>query len=328
MPESLYRYIWSINRRGQIKLILLTALVFPLSMVPLELQRRIIDDAVKDQDLRLLLWLCGGYLLLLLVQGGFKYLMHMQRGRTIQHARSHLRNAIYFCSYTLDPDEARGREAKIEGDDGAVVSMLSSEVEKLGEFIGESISAPLLHGGTMVAILGYMIWVEPIVALIGMAVYSPQMIIIPLMQQRINACNREYAQQLRELGDFVVSEDESEKQERDMPEPFGRLVRNMYFRKMHAEWLKYVMKFARNFINNLGPLSILLIGGWFVIQGRTELGTIVAFLSGFEKISGPWTELIKFYREVSNSRMKYRLMIDAFPALPDDTRGIPEPELA
>jgi len=177
----------------------------------------------------------------------------------------------------------------------------------------------------MVAVLGYMIWVEPVVALIGLAVYSPQMIIVPLMQQRINRRNQDYAEGVRELGDFVVENAEAARESREVPDPFSAIVERMFDAKMSAQRMKFLMKFIRNFINHLAPLSILVAGGWLVIRGETQLGTIVAFLSGFERLSTPWSELIAFYREVSNARMKYRMLIDAFPAPPADAAPPPPP---
>lgn len=324
MPETLYTYIWTIGRNRQIVLIILTALVFPLSMVPLELQRRIIDDAVKAQDLNLLLLLGAGYLVFMAVHGGLKFLMNLQRGRIVQATAAHLREAVYYCIYMVVPPR-NWRDEKGPGvQQGSVVSMLSSEVEKLGQFIGGSFSVPILQGGTMVAVLGYMIWVEPVVALIGLVVYAPQMIIIPLMQQRINRHNKDYANGVRRLGDFVVDNAESAEGSDQVPDRFRTLVDDMFGAKMSAVRIKFVMKLIRNFINHLGPLSILMVGGWFVMQGRTEIGTIVAFLSGFEKISGPWSELIAFYRQVSNAKMKYQMLVNAFPEQPDDAGAAPE----
>ena len=46
MPKSLYGFIWQESGRQQVWLCLLTLLVVPLSTVPLELQRRIINDAL------------------------------------------------------------------------------------------------------------------------------------------------------------------------------------------------------------------------------------------------------------------------------------------
>jgi ABC-type bacteriocin/lantibiotic exporter with double-glycine peptidase domain len=53
---------------------------------------------------------------------------------------------------------------------------------------------------------------------------------------------------------------------------------------------------------------VLLLGGWLALQGRTDLGTIVAFVSGFERIASPWRELVGFYRRASDARIRYRLV--------------------
>lgn len=328
MPRSLYRFIWSVNPRGQIKLIVLTAFVFPLSVVPLELQRRIVDDAIVGEDFNLLLLLGFGYMALMVVHGGLKFLMNVKLARVSQQATSHLREAVYYCIYSVIPPKYL-READGDAvDQGTVVSMLASEVEKLGQFIGGSFSTPLLQGGTMVAVLGYMIWVEPRIALIGLLVYSPQMIMIPLMQRRINGHNQDYSERVRELGDFVVENAETVERTKEVPDRFSAIVKDMFEDKMNALRLKFTMKFFRNLISGLGPLSILVVGGWLVIQGEAELGTIVAFLSGFERISGPWSELIGFYREVSNARMKYAMLVDAFPEFPENAGPVPQPHVS
>lgn len=313
MPEKLYSYIWTVNPGRQVLLILLTLMVFPLAMVPLELQRRIIDDAIKQEDLDLLLLLGGGYFAFMVVHGGLKFLMNLQRGRIIQASAAHLREAVYYCIYTVVPPDKWKRDDHSAVDQGTVVSMLSSEVEKLGQFIGGSYSVPILQGGTMIAVLGYMIWVEPAIALIGLAVYTPQMVIVPLMQKRINTFNKDYASRVRHLGDFVVRNAANAKESKNVPQEFSDLVEDMFGSKMNAERLKFLMKFILNFINHLGPLGVLVIGGWFVMTGRTEIGVLVAFLTGFERIGSPWSELVAFYREVSNAKMKYRLLVDTFP---------------
>jgi hypothetical protein len=37
----------------------------------------------------------------------------------------------------------------------------------------------------------------------------------------------------------------------------------------------------------------------------------VVFISGFQKLSGPWDQLINFSRTSANARVKYRLIADA-----------------
>ena len=57
--------------------------------------------------------------------------------------------------------------------------------------------------------------------------------------------------------------------------------------------------------------GVLLFGGWMVIEGRTELGVVVAFISGFEKIMDPARELLNFYRRMAQMRVQYRLIVAA-----------------
>ena len=74
--------------------------------------------------------------------------------------------------------------------------------------------------------------------------------------------------------------------------------------------MKYAAKAVTNLINHLGPLSVLLLGGWLVIQGEAQVGTIVAFMSGYERMTNPARDLLNFYRRLSLMRVQYRLVRD------------------
>ncbi len=117
------------------------------------------------------------------------------------------------------------------------------------------------------------------------------------------------------MGDFIVERDATTDGEGGIPGEFKRLTAQIFDIRMHISWLKYFLKFFNNLLGHLGPLSVLLVGGWLVIRGQTEVGTIVAFISGFERISDPWCQLITFYRSVSNARVMYKLVVDTFPPL-------------
>jgi hypothetical protein len=54
LPDGLLRDVWQEGAPQQIRLHVPAGLVFPLTMVPLELQRRIVDRAIGGEDLHLL----------------------------------------------------------------------------------------------------------------------------------------------------------------------------------------------------------------------------------------------------------------------------------
>ena len=68
------------------------------------------------------------------------------------------------------------------------------------------------------------------------------------------------------------------------------------------------MNYLMNLLYSLGVIGILAVGSWFVLQGRTEVGTIVAFISGLSRMNAPWGDLIKWFRDLTNAGTKYRLI--------------------
>ena len=93
LPRSLSGYIW----RGAIHqgaLCLLAILVFLISAVPLELQRRIVDDAITNGAVRSIFWLAIAYLGVALTEGGIKLVMNIYRGWVSENAVRHLRRVL------------------------------------------------------------------------------------------------------------------------------------------------------------------------------------------------------------------------------------------
>ncbi len=67
-----------------------------------------------------------------------------------------------------------------------------------------------------------------------------------------------------------------------------------------------------NLLYTFGVIGILAVGGWLVLQGRTEVGTIVAFISGLARMNDPWRELVNYFRDLTNAGLKYRMINVAF----------------
>ena len=97
LPPSIYQYILQHTKRGQIIVIGLTLALLPLAPVPLELQRRILDEAIANKDSALLMQLAMLYVGALLLAAGIKFLMKLKReyiGARLVHS---LRSSLYHC---------------------------------------------------------------------------------------------------------------------------------------------------------------------------------------------------------------------------------------
>lgn len=316
MPNSVYRYIFQNSYWPQMIVIVLTLFLLPLSPIPLELQRRILDDAVAKGDTDLLIRLGLFYLIALFVASGLKMAMRTQRELISARIVHSLRTSVYYCIYTvISPSKANPEPPKEDKvSEGAVVSMLSSEVEKLGGFAGSAISGPLLQIGTLVFILGYMFWIEPKVAAIALALYTPQLVVVPIFQARLNRLAGAKALQVRALGEFIVNNEEDDLLNKPPPREFTTITGRILSIRTKFLLTKNVMKTINNLLISLGPFGVISYGGWLAINDRIEVGVILAFVSGLERLGAPIRDLIGSYSQITDARMRYRILLNTFPA--------------
>ena len=77
----------------------------------------------------------------------------------------------------------------------------------------------------------------------------------------------------------------------------------------------------------MGPFGVIAWGGYLVIQGEVEVGVILAFVSGLERLGGPIRELVASYGSITDARMRYRILLDSFPKGMDCEVHDPMPSL-
>jgi len=297
---TLVQFVWRMSGRRQILISVLALTVALLSMVPLELQRRIINQAVGDQNVDLLLFLGGIYLGTVILQGCLKYCLRLYQGwigeSTIRHCRNHL-----FGVHR----KRRGKADEDEKADGQAVSVIGAEIEQVGGFVGEALAAPLVNGGMLAAIFGYMLVVEPMIAGISLCFFIPQVFALPLIQRYINRLIERRVTMLRDLGDLVAGDDGDDASDRSSADGHRPLLDSIYRNRIRIYVLKFAGKALVNLMSALAPLSALVVGGYLVIQGETTIGVIVAFISGFERMASPMTGLIAYYRLAAQMRVKH-----------------------
>jgi ABC-type bacteriocin/lantibiotic exporter with double-glycine peptidase domain len=291
--KSLANYIRFMSGRHQIGLCGIALLIAVLSTIPLELQRQIVNRGISDADVRVLLTLGGVYLIIILGQNALKFGLRLYQGWISESA---IRNSRQHLSRVHE-----GRRATTGSDPGGrAVSIIGSEIEQVGGFVGEGLSEALVQAATLVFIIGYLAFVEPLIMGVGLALLVPQVLIAVRVQHAVNPLVATRVELLRRLGDRVASTGDLAA-DGDHEEIDG-----IYDNRMRIYLLKFAGKTALNLLNALAPLGALLIGGYLVIQGATTIGTVVAFMSGFERLSDPARQLTVFYRSASQANVHHR----------------------
>src|SRR5215472_3876452 len=94
LPRTIMGYVMRCSGRHQIALAILSAGVFGLSSVPLELQRRIVNDAIKSGATRTILWLAAAYAGVALLEQGMKLALNIYRAWVSEDAVRGLRKTL------------------------------------------------------------------------------------------------------------------------------------------------------------------------------------------------------------------------------------------
>lgn len=303
--RELYQRIWRNTWRAQIVLIVLSIAVAALAAAPLQLQKDVINGLSTEMELRDLLLLGALYLGVLLLSAALKALMNYRTSivgeATIRRARTKI------CFRQEHESQDQDNETLPPG---TLATMVTTESEEVGKFVGAAIASPLMQVGTLVSVVAFIAWNQPYLGLIVMCVISPQAIIVLTLQKHINARIAERVKALRHATNLVVEEDIKRVQEAVLAD-----FDDIFEARRKIFLMKQSMKFALGAINGMGIAGILVLGGWLVLEARADVGTVVATLSGLERISQPWRELIAFYRDLSAVRVKYQLLLPAIPKL-------------
>jgi len=313
LVKDLYRYIWSTSARAQIILSAISIAVFLLELAPLELQRRIVNGAVEQQGFKLIVMLCLVYVAVALLHGALKLAMSVYRGSVTEAANQRLRMRI-------DPSGSAQSDNEC-AEKGVKVSIVVSEVEAVGGFVGSSFCDPLLNAGILVSVFGYMLVVQPWMALVALLIFLPQLLFIPFLQNAINLRTKRRIETLRGVSADIVNERAAG--EGHTKRTFRQRINDVYRLNMQIYVRKYGMNFLMNLLYTFGVIGILAVGGWLLLQGRTEVGTIVAFISGLSRMNGPWGELVNYFRDLTNAGLKFRMIAeqleDGAPAVAPDS---------
>ncbi|MDP6215491.1 MAG: ATP-binding cassette domain-containing protein, partial [Acidimicrobiales bacterium] len=65
-------------------------------------------------------------------------------------------------------------------------------------------------------------------------------------------------------------------------------------------------------IQQLGPFCFYSIGGYFVIQGDLEIGTLVAAIAAHKDLAAPWKDLLSYYQMQADASIKYDQVVSQF----------------
>ena len=294
---KLYKAIWRRTARRQIVLIILSAAVALLAAVPLDYQKNIINSLTRGVDASEVFRLGAGMAAFILLSLALKWMLNYQASLAGEWAIRLVRTRV--CEEANS--RQRNDERKLEH--GTLANMISSESETVGKFVGDAVAEPVLQFGTLISVVGYIAVTQPRLGLLLLLVVIPQIVILVLTQARINALVAERVLVLRRSINTITQHDIAEVQQMALEE-FDRIFET---RRKIFIW-KLSTKFALSVISGAGLVAVLIIGGWLVIEGKSDVGIVVAATVGLTRIEQPWRLLAAFYRNLNAIKVQFELI--------------------
>ncbi|MGI9310008.1 MAG: ABC transporter transmembrane domain-containing protein [bacterium] len=324
MDKSIYQYILRHTKKDQVWLILLTVASMPLVYYSLEIPKLIINKAIGGgaivfevfgvgmTQIQYLLLLSGIFLLMVIINGGMKYVINVYRGVLGERMLRRFRYTLYNRILRFPLPHFKNVSAS------EIIPMVTAETEPLGGFIGDSIALPVMQGGLLITYLSFIFVQDFWLGIAAIALYPPQIYLIPRLQHKVNQLSKQRVQTVRKLADRIGesvagiadihANDAGHFERADISHRLGGIftIRNEIYRR------KFFIKFLNNFLAQLTPFFFYSIGGYLVLKNQLSLGALVAVLAAYKDIAPPWKELLKFYQITEDVKVKYAQIIEQF----------------
>jgi len=325
LEPTIFKFILKNSLPQQLMVVFVTFASFPFLYYSLDLPKTIINKAISPNAkfptdflgmsfdrYGYLAILCGMFLALVFVNGGFKFYINVLKGRLGERMLRRLRYALYEQLLRFPHNHFK----KVSP--GEIIPMITSEVENLGGFIGDAFVLPLFQGGQLATIVLFMFLQDWVLGIAAIALYPVQHYLIPKLQKKTNQLGKQRTKTVRRVADKVsesisgASDLHANDGARLQLAQFSHVLGLIYELRFEIFQRKFFTKFVNNFIAQLTPFFFFSIGGYLVIEGTLTFGALVAVLAAYKDLASPWNELLNFYQIKEDARIKYEQVVEQF----------------
>jgi ABC-type multidrug transport system fused ATPase/permease subunit len=312
VKRSLFSWIFADNLKLQLLLLLIIIVMVFARILPLESQRRIVNEAIKLRNIDLLFLYCGIYLAAVVFSSALKYLTNIIQTLITQRTTARMRKDLYRHILTLPLNFFRKTQP------GTVVNALTTELTLPGNFVGMAVAAPVTNLLMLLGFAAYLFWLNPLLAAVSLSIYPIVIFLVPLLQRGANKANKKRVDAARKFSARIA---ESISGIHEIHGNGAYLIEGRKYNKLVDRLLKirivwslyrFAVKTANGFFTSLGPFLVFMLGGYLTIKGQLELGALVAFLSAQERLFEPWKDIIEFYQVYQDGQVNYQRTMEYF----------------
>ncbi|GAB4065198.1 cyclic nucleotide-binding domain-containing protein [Ancylobacter sonchi] len=350
---GIFDYIWRNSRREQVKILIIVCLSLPFYYLSLDLPKYIISDALQGRAfpsgqatarlfhltlnlpaalggprtlfegvwldrISYLFALSGIFLLLVLINGAFKYVVNMRKGALGERLLQRLRFDLFSALLGFRPEAFQ----RIKPSEAATV--IKDEVEPIGGFVGDAFVQPVFLGGQALTALVFILVQNLWLGLIALGMILVQGTVIPRLRREQIRLGRqrqvvsrafagkigEVVESIGEIANHGTSAVEKSQVSQRLEHLFGIRYR-LYERK-------FAVKMLNNLLAQITPFLFYAVGGFFALTGRLDLGQLIAVIAAYRDLPPPVKDLIDWDQQRLDVEAKFQQVVEHFGLKRDD----------
>ncbi|MGH6924072.1 MAG: ABC transporter transmembrane domain-containing protein [Propylenella sp.] len=349
MDQNIFRYTWRHSKGDQIWLLVVVVASLPFYFLSLDLPKRIVNGPIQGEGFSsptdtetairiafdLPAWLFGGgefvifegfefgrvmtlvylcclFLFFVLVNGYIKLYISTFKGRVGERMLRRLRYQLVDTLMRFPLPQFRRLRAP------EVATMVKDEVEPLGGFIGDAFVTPAFLLSQAITAMVFILLQSVTLGLVAGAIVAVQVVLIPRLRRRLlilgrqrQLTARQLAGRVGEIVEGIVGVRVNDASNWERAEISGRLGRIFFIRFDIYQW-KFMVKFINNLLAQVTPFIFYLIGGYFAITGRLDIGQLVAVIAAYKELPSPLKDLIDWDQQRLDVQVKYTQVVEQF----------------
>ena len=349
LPENIFQFAWKYTKPQQIWVLAIVLISMPTYFLALDIPKRIVNGPIQGRGfptedsretfLRIafdlpdwlgnfgtielfsglsldrfnsLVALSLSFLLLVVINGLFKFYINLYKGRLGERMLRRLR--FELIDRVLRFPISHFKRVK----QSEIASMVKDEIEPVGGFIGDAFVTPVLLGGQALTAMAFIMLQSFWLGLIAGGIVAIQAMLIPRLRRRLIELGRQrqitarkMSGRVGELVDGITAvhvNDTSNYERADFSDRLGKIysIRYELFRR------KFFVKFLNNFLAQVTPFVFYLLGGYFALTGQIDIGQLVAVIAAYKDLPAPIKDLINWDQQRLDVQVKYTQVTEQF----------------
>ena len=266
------------------------------------------------------------FLLLVLVNGAFKYFINVRKGALGERLLQRLRYDLFSCLVRFTPEAFRNVKPS------EMSSVINNEVEPVGGFVGDAFITPVFLGGQALTALAFIVAQSlALGAIAGLIVVAQAMLIPRLRREQLRlskqrqVASRALSGQIGEIVEGISAVHSHGTTPYELARIDSRLSQlfDIRFRLYNR---KFAVKFINNLLAQVTPFIFYSLGGYLAITGSLDIGQLVAVIAAYRELPPPVKELIDWDQQRMDVQVKYDQVIEQFITSPMIEPGDPASE--